>query len=157
VSNIGVRKTNSLNGRNFGPYYYAGMLPVSGTTTETSLMLRYEYILNLTKERKFVPSVGFAGAPYYVSYNFMPYITSYFTLKDTYIGMKLFVVPHVNYNINKRISLDLNIPLFVTDINANIHKENTPMLNTDQRTTTSSNFSAIPEYFSARLGVGIKI
>lgn len=126
---------------------------------ETHFALRYEYILNLVKKpgARLVPSVGFAASPYYIRYNLVPYTTAAYPAKDTYIGMRMFVAPRICYNLRRNLFLDLNIPFCLADLNYNNHKEQNPTVPSALRTTSTANFTALPKYFSARLGIGLRI
>lgn len=126
---------------------------------ETNIAVRYEYIINLNKKAgaKFVPAIGLAASPYYTRYNYVPYVTSTYPVRETFIGLRTFVVPRINYNISKRIFLDLNIPVCITDVQGSYHKEQNPTLSTDAQVRNTGNFDAVPKYFSLRLGVGVKL
>lgn len=126
---------------------------------ETHFTLRYEYILNLVKKPgvRLVPSVGFAASPYYIRYNLVPYTTAAYPAKDTYIGMRMFVAPRICYNLRRNLFLDLNVPFCLADLNYNNHKEQNPTVPSALRATSTANFTALPEYFSARLGIGLRI
>ncbi len=126
---------------------------------ETHFTLRYEYILNLVKKpgARLVPSVGFAASPYYIRYNLVPYTTAPYPAKDTYIGMRMFVAPRICYNLRRNLFLDLNVPFCLADLNYNNHNEQNPAIPSAARTVSSANFTALPKYFSARLGIGVRI
>lgn len=158
LTNIGINAQD-----NRSTVYYSNQNITAVTTGnkiyETNIVLRYEYILNLLKKSnsRVHPSLGFAASPYYTRYNLIPYVTSTFPTKDTYIGMRAFIVPRVSYDITKRLFIDLNIPLCLTDFNYNIYKERNPTKSMSEQEISTANFSMLPAYFSARLGVGLKI
>lgn len=126
---------------------------ISRSTKESKIVVRYEYIHEFLKNKKFRPSVGVSLSPYYIVYNTNSYhnIRNIFT-ERTY-GIQAFIIPRLNYYISKRILIDLNIPLKITE-----HQYS-------KRTTYAANKTVYTGYyktlfedmFYARLGIGINI
>lgn len=124
--------------------------------TKTTVMLQYEYIINILKKKKsrISPMIGFAGAPYYIRSSFIPFTTADVPYKNTNAGLNIYIVPRVIYNISPRFYLDLNIP--VTTINfyhESITRE-TPTLK--QQVYTESGMEIFPSTYSVRIGLGLR-
>jgi len=125
----------------------------------TSISARYEYILNFnkSKDRKFVPSLGFGVNPYYRQNNYTPKISSSFATSEIYCGAKVFITPRLTYYLSSKFFLDINIPICIIDSYFLIDKENDPAIPTQERTITTFNINGIPKVFSGRIGVGLKL
>jgi len=126
---------------------------------ETAIALGYEYIINFNKQadRKFVPSLGFGGSPYFSRQKKEPYVSNSFPVSDTRFGMRLFVSPRVSYYFTSKFFLDLHIPICVSDMNVHINQVKNPAFTSQQQTTSTINFAQFPKLFSGRIGLGFKI
>lgn len=139
---------------------------ISGTTvtegtkvSNVDISLRYEFILNFNKSKdtRFVPSVGFGVNPYY-TYNLeSPQASNLFDSSETNLGMRAFVTPRLSYFINSKIFLDLNIPICFFDAFYNSVIEEDPAIPLLDRTRSDSNLSFSPNFFSGRIGIGVKL
>ncbi len=128
-------------------------------TTLTAIAIGYDYILNFNKraDRKFVPSLGIGGTPYFVRQKREPYVSHAFPVTDTRIGMKLFVSPRISYYLNSRFFLDLHIPICVSDMQVHQNQVKNPAFTSEQQKTSTVNFTQFPKIFYGRIGVGLKI
>lgn len=131
----------------------------SGNLLTTVIAARYEYILtfNKSKERQFVPSIGFAIHPYYHQNNYSPTNPNALPTSDLSIGLKSFVIPRITYFVTSKFFIDVNIPLCFFDTYYSSYQENNPVIPIQDRTTNSFNFSGFPKFFSGRLGIGVKL
>lgn len=127
--------------------------------TSTSISVRYEYIINFSKnaDKKIVPAIGFAANPYFTKINSEPKATHQFPYSEIFIGTKLFVVPRLSFFITSRFFLDLNIPICVSDIYYSSYTNENPALEKEEQTTSAINVDIFPMLFSGRIGVGIKL
>lgn len=158
LTSISINATDSRTNW-YMPNHNINVITSGSKIFETHIALRYEHILNLVKKpgARLIPSIGFAASPYYLRYNVQPYVTTTYPTKETFIGARVFVAPRINYYIRKGVFLDLNIPVCLADINYNNHQEQNPTISAQQRSTSKTNFTALPEYFSVRLGVGVRL
>jgi hypothetical protein len=137
-----------------------GIMTVSASTlTETTIALRYEYtfVFNKKKDKKFVPSLGIAGSPYFKSYKSIPELSSSFSVAEKHIGLRMFVTPRVTYYFSKRIFFDVNIPICISQTEYNKQSSDDPAIPSAQRTTSSFDANLAPKLFSVRFGIGIKL
>ena len=76
----------------------------------TMISVRYEYILNFnkSKDRKFVPSLGFGINPYYSQTSYNPTIATKFKHSELYLGTKLFLIPRLSYFIGSKSLVYIN-------------------------------------------------
>lgn len=158
LTSIGINASD-MRTNWFVPGLNVNVITSGARVYETHIALRYEHILNLVKKpgARLVPSIGFSASPYYLRYNVQPYVTTTYPTKETFIGARVFVAPRINYYIHKAVFIDLNIPVCLADINYNKHREDNPTVSTQQRSTSKTNFTALPEYFSVRLGIGVRL
>lgn len=128
-------------------------------TTTTLIALRYEYILNFlkSKDKKLVPSLGFAISPYFKENNYKPTTLTTFPHSDVFAGAKTFVTPRLTYYIKPKFFIDLNIPICLTDTYYHNKKDEDPTVAAADRNTSSFDFSMFPTYFSGRIGIGLKL
>lgn len=126
--------------------------------SRTIFAARYEFQLmfNKKKERKLVPSLGFAASPYYKRLSSRPGISSSFPKSEQTIGLKMFVTPRITYFIKQKLFLDFNIPICISETEFAKEKNGDPSLPSAQREIFSLDAKTIPQMFSARVGIGIK-
>jgi hypothetical protein len=125
----------------------------------TAISLRYEFILNFmrNKETRFVPSVGFAGNPFYEQHSYQPMISGQFPSKETRAGIRGFVVPRIAYYTKKKLYFDLNLPLCLLEGYYQNESTKDPLVPVEERSVSNINFSMFPKYYSLRVGVGIRL
>lgn len=126
--------------------------------SRTIFAARYEFQLmfNKKKERKLVPSLGFAASPYYKRLSSLPGISSSFPKSEQTIGLKMFITPRITYFIKQKLFLDFNIPICISQTESVKEKNGDPSLPSAQREIFSLDANTIPQMFSARVGIGIK-
>jgi len=122
------------------------------------LSVQYEYILNFNKsmDKKLVPALGFGINPYYRQNNSTPIIATSFHESEKYLGTKVYVTPRLNYHINSKFFIDLNIPFCIINTYLLTDKSEDPTLTIQERTTKSFNFQQFPFILSGRVGAGYK-
>lgn len=130
-----------------------------GQVTESAVVFRYENILifNSDREKKLVPALGVGISPYFQGLGVILNVSNRFKTRETYLGANFFVAPRINYFINEKFFLDLNIPVTLFDLHLQSVVEDNPAIPVSQRKTSSLNFSMLPKIFSARVGVGMKL
>lgn len=129
------------------------------SVVQTKVAVRYEYIINFAKasENKLKFTLGLGAMPYFNKRNFHPMIASSFPLHETQIGLRTFVTPGLTYKVSPRVSVELNSPLSFSDFYIDRIKEQNPTLPIPERSSSSQNFQTFGPFFSARLGVGIRL
>lgn len=127
--------------------------------TTNSLMLRYEYtfVFNKKSNSRFVPSLGFGGAPSYIISKATPITSNTFSTTISNIGLRGFVTPRITYYFSSKFFLDLNIPICLFDAQYGINRVENPAFTQSQQTSSQFDFSSFPNYLSARIGIGFKI
>lgn len=80
-----------------------------------------------------------------------------FPQSTTYIGLKGFVIPRLSYSVSQKLYVDLNMPVCAMDFYAQMDKNKNPTLPVKEQSNTTQNFELMPEFFSLRLGVGLRI
>lgn len=124
-----------------------------------NIAARYEFILmfNKKKEKKLIPSVGFAASPYYNRVSSFPGIASSFAKSEQNMGLKMFVTPRITYFIKQKLFIDLNIPVCVSQVQYTKEKNEDPSMPLAQREISTFDANTFPKMFSARVGIGIKL
>jgi len=132
---------------------------IGGEIFTTYVSLRYEFIwnLNISGENKFVPSLGFGINPYYRQSIYKPMVTDEYRTSEILAGARVFVIPRLTYNISAKFFIDINIPICFFDIHFQSDKDQDPRLTIEEQTTNTANLHAFPQFFSGRIGVGIKL
>lgn len=136
-----------------------GQQIMSGNKLVTShISVQYEYIkmFNKLKDKKLVPSVGFGFNPYYKQINSTPQIATSYPKSEKYLGAKVFITPRLNYYINSKFFVDVNIPFCIANAYLLTKNSGDPTLTKEERTMKSFNFQQFPFILSARVGVGFK-
>lgn len=122
------------------------------------ISIQYEYIkmFNKLKDRKLVPAIGFGFNPYYKQINTTPQIATSYPESEKYLGAKVFVTPRLNYYLNSKFFLDVNIPICLLNTYFLTDKSGDPTLTIPERITKSFNFQQFPHILSGRVGIGYK-
>jgi hypothetical protein len=108
------------------------------------------------KDTKFIPAIGFAVNPYYKQNNYTPKIATSFPESEITVGTKVFITPRLNYHINSKFYLDVNIPFCVFDTYFLSEKTGNPIIPISERNVKSFNFQQFPFIVNGRIGVGYK-
>ena len=124
------------------------------------LFLRYEYKLALFKKRdweKIKPVIGFSATPYIQWNKYQPLLSNEFNTSRTTVGVFLSVIPRIEYKLNDRWYLDLNVPLSVLTMNYITNRNQSPLLPEDERKEHIVDFHNGPIAVAVRFGVGFVI
>ncbi|RYD55664.1 MAG: hypothetical protein EOP56_15210 [Sphingobacteriales bacterium] len=128
-------------------------------TRATSIVLKYEYIINMMKKRnsKLAPAIGLGAAPYFYHTRGIPTASSHFPYRNSSFGFSGLLIPRVTYNVTTRLYLDVNIPITILDMDHRSNKFSDPTLPVAQRTSSLTSFNMLPSQpFTARIGLGIR-
>lgn len=140
----------------------------NGTTISGSILrknqnmiaVRYEYDFLFFKkktEAKLKSYLGLSVNPYFSNTRYSSNITAAFPSSQNSLGALIAVIPRLNYNINERWFLDLNIPINIIDMNVVNNKTENPVLTAEQRSITTINFAQMPSQYLMRFGVGFRV
>ena len=124
------------------------------------LYLRYEYKLALFKKReweKIKPVIGFSATPFIQWSKYQPLLSNEFSTSRTTVGIFISVIPRIEYKLNDRWYLDLNIPLSVLTMNYITNKNQSPNLPIEERTEHIVDFHNGPIAVAVRFGAGFMI
>lgn len=135
-------------------------IPVQGEEIiRSSLAARYEFIRPLIKGRdaRLVPAIGVAGMAYFERIATVPLTTSLFPSRYAQFGARGFLVPRVTWYASKRVYVDINIPLPLLDMGLNMRRVGNPAYPAPLRDYNLIVFNAIPNYYTFRAGVGVKL
>lgn len=124
------------------------------------LFLRYEYKLALFKKKeweKFKAIIGFSATPYFQWIKHQPEVSNEFSRSRTTVGLFMSVIPRVEYKLNDRWYLDLNIPLSLATMNFITNRSSNPLLPIEERKVSIIDFHNGPIAFAVRFGVGYVI
>lgn len=138
----------------------SGQMVEDGVFVDTRIGLKYEYIFSLNKKKnaRLSPSLGIGVNPYFERTAYKrPMISSSFSGNETEFGLRTFLIPRLCYHISSRVYLDLNVPLCLTNFSVRSQRQVNPSLPSGLTDNGVINFEAGPNYFSARIGLGIKI
>jgi len=128
--------------------------------TQNKIAVRYEYDFLFFKkktEAKLRSYLGLSVNPYFSNTQYSSNIPAAFPTSQSSIGALITVIPRLNYNINERWFLDLNIPINIIDLNLVNDKAENPQLTAAQRSITTFNFAQMPSQFLVRFGVGFRV
>ncbi len=135
-------------------------LLVSGERTiDLGLAFRYEYNLNLMKNRpdaRFRPFIGFAASPYFSRASIKYFVSLTYPESETRFGVALAIVPGIQYNINENWFLEFNIPLTIADVILKFDSVDNPVLDTSLRKTATLEILEFPAQIHLRLGAGLR-
>ena len=125
----------------------------------TRLAVRYEFIVPLIKQRPatFLPGVGLAVMPYFSRNKLTPFSPVHVPRTTSVLGARAFIVPRLQINLSKRIFIDVNIPLCLADFSTTRQNIQNPTLPVGAQRYTIADVRLLPKFYTARLGVGVKI
>jgi len=134
---------------------------VSGQkVTNILIAFRYEYNIMFLKKKegaKIRPYLGFSANPYFYNSKYRPIVSNLFPTNQNNFGVTLSIIPRLIYNLNEKWFVDFNIPINLADVNWTFDKVDNPVLTEQERTTTTVEYSTLPNKFLFRLGVGLRI
>jgi len=125
----------------------------------TNLRMRYEFTANfaLSKDSKLVPGMGFSVSPYLMQVNYLPQANIEFATFERKVGAGIFVIPRLSYYLSSKLFLDLNFPVCIADGHYSTIRRENPVLPLQQRTVSTWQMESMPQYFSMRIGIGVKL
>ncbi len=134
---------------------------ISGKNTkEFEVFIRYEYDIALFKKKEWKvlkPIIGFSAISFYKSQKSASLLSTDFPVSTSSMGVFLSVIPKLEYNINRKLYMDFNIPINIATVHYSIYKDENPSLIAANRTKKIIDFYNTPLSFAIRLGVGLKI
>jgi hypothetical protein len=136
-----------------------GFITKDNLVHEKNISLRYEYIFSLNKKEnvKLMPAIGLGINPFFYQMNTQARISNVFPTNNVIVGTRIFLIPRLVYNLNKRFYLDVNTPINVSELNYQFQKVDNPSYNINERTSFTGNYYSFPAYFSGRIGLGFRI
>ncbi len=131
----------------------------SGSRNKTEIALRYEYMLCFAKkrDRKIVPSLGFGLAPSLIHHSFHPENTTLFRVSETTVLLEGQVIPRLNYHLNSRFYLDMNIPVSAVSFDMTTFRTSNPQIPVRLQKSSNFDFSLVRSFYGVRLGLGFKL
>jgi len=137
----------------------SGLLISGQDIVTTALSVRYEYILtfNKSKDSKLVPSLGFGVNPYFRKNKISPLASSSFPASENSFGLRAFLTPRITYFVTSKLFVDVNIPLCLFDNFILTETRDNANLPVEERTVSTFNFNQFPNFFSGRIGIGLKL
>ncbi|HET6224828.1 MAG TPA: hypothetical protein VFF27_01020 [Bacteroidia bacterium] len=136
----------------------SGSQTVSDKTRQTSISLRYEYMINFctNKESRWVPSLGFSFNPYYRSFNSIVSdpLTTHSNLQTA--GIRLSFNPKITYYFSKHFFVTAGIGLTMLDYSFSNYTTGPANQIGQQRVRTLHNFKGVRELIEFRVGIGYK-
>ena len=131
-----------------------------GVANEFKIGLRYEYSqdINVFKEKsKLNFNMGMGASPMFYRRSFNPISSNSFPTYYTSVELELFIVPRLQYAVNDKWFVDLNIP-FVGSMNSyETYRVENPAFSSSEQKNSRSTQDVLPKRYEARLGVGIKL
>ncbi|MFT5821636.1 MAG: hypothetical protein ACI8ZM_002890 [Crocinitomix sp.] len=142
--------------------YNNGINPqvVSGEgNTKIFIALRYEFDYQLfkSKDNKLKPSLGFAVRPYFSNASFRPKLATQFASSEMNIGALFSIVPRLTYDLNKKLFMDLNVPLNLARLGIRSTTWDNPAIPVSQRKVNAFDAKTLPSEYLIRLGIGLRL
>lgn len=130
-------------------------------TRNNMIAFRYEYDLLLFKKKKadskLKSYLGLSVNPYFSNTKYSSSIASMFTTSQQSFGALVAFIPRINYNVNERLFVDVNLPINLMDMNVTTERAENPAIPVPQRSISTLNFSQLPDQFLVRFGVGFRV
>ena len=124
------------------------------------LHLRYEYVWSLFKQKdwkKLNGFLGFSASPFYKWNKQEPLTSMSYTKSEKSMGLYFSVIPRVQYNINKRLYLDLNFPIALLTAQYTTQFSDNPALAINERQQSTIDIEQLPFGFAVRIGMGFRM
>ncbi|MFT5821640.1 MAG: hypothetical protein ACI8ZM_002894 [Crocinitomix sp.] len=127
--------------------------------TNVFIALRYEFDYQIIKNKdsKLKPSLGFAVRPYYSHASLRPKVSSIFSSSELNVAAMFSIVPRLNYDLNKKMFIDLSIPLSLAELGVRSTTWDNPAIPVNQRTVSTFVVEVAPSEYLIRLGIGIRL
>lgn len=126
---------------------------------ELALSFRYEYQWSFDKDptRKVSFSLGLGFNPYFFQYSRTPILTTEFPDRDQIFGVRAFAIPRLSWHISPRFYVDFNLPFCLAEYRYHGIYNEDPVIPLDDRKLQNTDLTALPNYFSGRIGIGVKL
>lgn len=124
------------------------------------LFIRYEYKLYMFKNKDWKtikPIIGFSTTPFVQWSKLAPLLSTEYSSSKTSVGLYLSVIPRIEYVINERWYLDLNLPLSLITTHYTTIRDDNPMLPQNERVESFFDLYNGPVSFAIRFGIGFII
>lgn len=134
--------------------------PSDAELISTQLYIRYEYTSSRKKinpKSKGTLCLSYGAQPYFSRVKNQYYISTIYPESYTNIGLYAYLCPRYNFEFNDRFSVDLNIPIYLVEVNHNIMKIEDPTKSNEDRKSNKSAVSLLPNNYYLRFGLVYKI
>lgn len=136
------------------------IMPTSGSDVLTAqISLKYEWILNLnkSKDKKIIPSLGFAVNPYFSHNGYKSRLSNVFPVAEQNVGLRTFITPRLTYFLSSKFFIDVNIPVCISEMNILTAKVENPVIPVEERNVHTININTTPALLNFRIGIGLKL
>ncbi len=116
--------------------------------------MRYELSKALLRQSKrFNCTLGLGINPYYVHIEYIPNVATSYYHSDKLYGAVINIIPRMNYKINNRFSMDLNLPLRIFDLREETVRTRNPSIPIRQQTINTTHGIFFESAYTVRLGL----
>ncbi len=135
-----------------GSYIYDG-----GRPTAIESRIRYQINHYFFREKFINPQISLSSQLYYDYSKYSPITSRTFPVTCQNTGILLTCNPGIILNINKKLSLDFNVPFGIYSLRLNSTKFEHPALKPSDRKNSDFIGDFIPDYLNFRIGIRYEI
>jgi hypothetical protein len=128
-----------------------------GKFTSYNSTLRYQLNFHFLPEKKIRPYLGLSSQLFYSLFKFEPKVSNSYPFNSQNFGISISVVPGIEFEITKVLSLDLNIPINLYELKLVREILDNPTLSPEDRTKTIIIGDSFPKGLCFRIGLDYKI
>jgi len=125
-----------------------------GVAKSTYIRLRYEFIYEFMKDAKsdVTASVGLALQPNFIYFKTKPFSTKNFPSTNSGIELYGFVIPRINFKIDERSFVNINVPIALFDINYFKSTVRNPSVSIRSQSVADWHYTILPQNYYVRIG-----
>jgi len=110
-----------------------------------------------SKKNKLHFAVGLGGSPFFIRDYKSSMTRNSLPILVMEAGIVFYVIPRINYHINEKFFLDLNIPINLAQTAFQKVRVENPSMPIAEQTNNRFNFNLFSNVLAARIGVGMKL
>lgn len=136
------------------PFNYTFRNDNSFKTEVSSYSLRYELNKSILKaSSRFGLSLGLGLNPYFLELESIPKVSNAYSARKNYFGIALNLTTRMQYQLTRRLIIDLNFPLKIYDLRWEQTKIENPLIPRHHQITKDFEAKFFEDVYTMRLGI----
>jgi hypothetical protein len=153
---LGVEKNDEVHYMLYTPDSISRVTD-GGVTTTIQSAFRYEARHYFVSDKTVLPYLALSSQLFYDYSKYEPAISIAFAEREHCIGLLFSLIPGFCININRKLAIDINMPLGIYDVRFTGTKNENPLLPVGDIKKPGFESNIIPEFVHVRIGIAYTI